>query len=111
MPQELRFSTLKENGAVFGNFFPPVDLDEFFPKELENDKGNGGKSFIPLDGFPNRSIDPFQQLLLKEEGGEVPSDIDEDFLIRSKKSVPVDIYKYESDGFLHRNGVFHSHNF
>ncbi|MFH1956634.1 MAG: hypothetical protein ABIJ28_03245 [Patescibacteria group bacterium] len=40
MPQELRFSTLKENRSNFGNFFPPeVDLDYFFSEEaLELDR-------------------------------------------------------------------------
>lgn len=49
MPQELRFSTLKANGADFGNFFPPdVDLNYFFP-DVEGFED--GEAEFPIDGF------------------------------------------------------------
>lgn len=65
MPQELRFSTLKENGGNFGNFFPPeVDLSYFFPECCEEHerlyvkpKKRAGCCFTPIDEIRDEQID------------------------------------------------------
>ena len=59
MPQELRFSTLKENRSNFGNFFPPeVDLDYFFSEEAEEKRRIAGeKTFLEVDEIPDDQID------------------------------------------------------